>query len=71
MWDDHKQPLLQPARGKSDQKFRGKDTIISGSVASTRSGNEQGVHVTKRCGYMRDGFRVGMDPVVFDNVWLC
>ena len=40
--------MIQPVFGNSDQKFKGKDTIISGSVASMRSGNERGVNVGKQ-----------------------
>ena len=65
------QLLLQPVYGKSDQKFSGRDTIISGSVASTRSGNERGVNVGKRPGWMKEGFKVNTDPKMFDDIWLC
>ena len=66
-----KQRTLQPIFGKSGQKFKGEDTLFSGSVASLRSGNERYVLVSKRCGYIKEGFKVGMDPEVFDDVWLC
>lgn len=70
-WEEGKQRTIQPVYGKTGQKFKGKDTIFSGSVASIRSGNEREVNVTKRCGYIKAGFYVKQDPKVFDDIWLC
>ena len=36
-----------------------------------RSGNERGVNVAKRPGYIRAGFDIKQNPVVFNDVWLC
>ena len=63
--------MIQPVFGNSDQKFKGKDTIISGSVASMRSGNERGVNVSKRSGYTEEGFKLNKDQNTFNDVWLC
>ena len=67
-WRCGKQRTVQPVYGKSDQKFKGRDTIFSGAVASYRSGNEREVNVTKICGFIRKGFSIQMDPRVFNNV---
>ena len=42
-----------PGKGKTESK--GKDIIISGSVASTRQGNEQGVNISKSSGFIKEG----------------
>ena len=53
--------MIQRVFGNGDQKFKGKDTIISGSVASMRSGNERGVNVSERSGYIEEGFKLNKD----------
>ena len=39
--------VIQPMFSRSDRKFTGKETILSGSVASDRSGNERAVNRAK------------------------
>ena len=51
-------------------KFKGEDTLFSRMVASLRSGNERWILVCKRPGFIKEGFKPGMIPVVFDDVWL-
>ena len=69
-YDHGKQRTVQPVFGKSNQKFRGEDTLFSGMVASLRSGNERWILVCKRPGLIKEGFKPGMCPKVFDDVWL-
>ena len=57
--------------GKSDQQFKGSETKYSASLASDRGANEHGVNVSKRSGMIKRGFKPGMDPAMFDDVWLC
>ena len=65
------QVTVQPIFAKSDQKFGGRDTIYSGSVAALRSGNERFVNVSKRALMIKRGFDVRSDPKALDDVWLC
>ena len=67
----HNQLTAQPVFAKSDQRFKGRDTLYSSSVASDRGGNEQTVNVSKRCGIIARGFQPGTDPSMFNDVWLC
>ena len=69
-WAHGKQRTVQPVFGRSNQKFKGEDTLFSGMVASLRSGNERWILVCKRPGFIKEGFKPGMSPVVFDDVWL-
>ena len=39
-WRAGRQTVIQPMFAKSDSTFTGKQTVVSGSVASDRSGNE-------------------------------
>ena len=65
-----KQLVAQPVYAKSDQRFKGSDTLYSASIASDRGGNERGVNVSKRCGIMQRGFSAGMDTQIFQDTWL-
>ena len=56
---------------KSDQQFKGLETLFSASIAADRRGNERGVNVSKRCGYIKRGFLPGIDARTFNDVWLC
>ena len=69
--ESHNQLTAQPVFVKSDQRFRGRDTLYSASVASDRGGNERTVNVSKRCGIIARGFQPGTDPTMFNDVWLC
>ena len=66
-----KQLTAQPVFAKSDQQFKGLETLFSASIAADRGRNERGVIVAKRCGYIRRGFLPGMDARTFNDVWLC
>ena len=66
-----KQLTAQPVFAKSDQQFKGLETLFSASIAADRGGNERGVNVAKRCGYIKRGFLPGMDARTFNDVWLC
>ena len=69
-WRHDKQLIAQPVFGKSDQRFKGSDTLYSASIASDRGGNERGVNVSKRCGVIKRGFKVGMDTQIFQDNWI-
>ena len=70
-WRRGEQLTAQPIFGKSDQQFKGAETKYSASLASDRGANERGVNVSKRSGIVKRGFKPGMDPEMFDDVWLC
>ena len=65
-----KQECIQPIFAKSDRRFTGKDTVISASVASDRSGNERAVNMAKKSGYIKRGLACGSDPERLNNAWL-
>ena len=52
------------------QQFKGLETLCSASIAADRGGNECGVNVSKRCGYIKRGFLPEMDVCTFNDVWL-
>ena len=56
---------------KIDQQFKGLETLFSVSIAADRGGNERGVNVSKRRGYIKRGFLPGMDACTFNDLWLC
>ena len=64
-----KQLTQQPVFARSDEKFTGKETLRSGSLASDRSGNERAVKVSKRAGYIQRGIESQECPIRMDNVW--
>ena len=61
----------QPVYAKSDQRFKGSQTLLSASVASDRGGNKRSVNVSKRCGVIKRGFKAGMDAKMFQDTWIC
>ena len=69
--ESHNQLTAQPVFVKSDQRFRGRDTLYSASVASDRGGKERMVNVSKRCGIIARGFQPRTDPTMFNDVCLC
>ena len=54
---------------KSDQQFKGLNTLSSASIAADRGGNERRVNVSKRCDYIKRGFLPEMDACTFNDVW--
>ena len=70
-WRHGEQLTAQPIFGKSDKQFKGSETKYSASLASDRGANERGVNVSKRSDIIKRGFKPGMDPAMFDDVWLC
>ena len=67
---EHGQFTAQPIFGRSDERFTGRDTIYSASIASDRAGNERAVNVCKRSGVIQRGFKPGMDAQMFQDVWI-
>ena len=68
-WQSGGQVTLQPPSAKSDQRFKGKQTIFAGCIARDRSGNERGVNVCKRTGLVSRGFRQGTSAKRFNRGW--
>ena len=61
--------VIQPPSGKSDQWFKGTQTIYAGSIYHNRSGNERTVHVSKLSGLMIYGFRQGVSEKQSNQAW--
>jgi hypothetical protein len=68
-WGEDNQLTAQPVYAKSDERFKGTDTLYSASIASDWGGNERQVNVSKRCGIIERGFKVGMDAKAFQDTW--
>ena len=69
-WRAGKQEVIQPTFAASDKKFSAMDTIHTADVATSRSGNERGVNVSKRSGYIQRGIRPNANAGTMDDVWL-
>ena len=69
-WTEGRQLTHQPPSAKSDERFRGRQTIVAGKVAKDRSANERGVKVSKRTGLVKRGFQPGMSGKRFNYAWL-
>jgi hypothetical protein len=70
-WRKGRQLVAQPIYAKSDERFKGSDTIISASIASDRGGNERGVNISKRSGVIKRGFmNPNMDAQMFQDIWI-
>ena len=65
-----RQTVIQPVFAKSDTMFSGKDTILSGSVASDCSGNERAVKYAKMSKLLRNGLQQNGCTVMIADVWL-
>ena len=68
-WNQGRQLALQPPSSKSDQRFKGRETVFAATVAHDRSGNERAVNVCKRSGLMQRGFQENMNPIRFNYAW--
>ena len=53
---------------KRDQQSKGLRTLLNASIAADGGGNERGVNVSKRCGYIKRGFLPEMDAHTFNDV---
>eukprot|EP00957_Ditylum_brightwellii_P181472 13823628-Ditylum_brightwellii.AAC.1 len=60
---------MQPSFAKSDQKFRGIQTIASASVATDHSGNECTVNRSKLSGILKCGLQSTGDFERLNDVW--
>lgn len=66
-----KQTVQQPIfRERNQQRFTGRETLLSASIASIRSGNERAVAKAKMAGFLKKGLRPSECPERLDNVWL-
>jgi hypothetical protein len=68
-WKCGRQLVLQPEWAESDKRFSRKETLLSASVATDRSGNERGVNVSKRSWFVSRGFTPNMNPQLINNAW--
>ena len=69
-WRAGKQRVIQPIFARSDRKFSGMETLVSGSVASDRSGNERAVNRAKKSNVLKRGLKAAGCPKRINNVWL-
>eukprot|EP00957_Ditylum_brightwellii_P159732 12157329-Ditylum_brightwellii.AAC.1 len=61
---------MQPFFEKSDQKFRGIQTVVSASVATDDSGNKHTVNRNKLLGILKCGLQSAGDFEQLNGVWL-
>ena len=69
-WRAGRQTVLQPMFARSDRTFTGLETVVSGSVASDRSGNERAVNRAKQSMILKRGLYKTGCPKHLSNVWL-
>ena len=69
-WRAGRQEILQPKFAASDKRFSARDTLHTADVATSRSGNERGVNVSKRSAYIKRGIRPNAKTETMDDVWL-
>ena len=65
-----KQEVIQPNFSKSDERFSARDTIETADRATTRSGNERGVKLSKLSGYLQRGIQSNARKQTVNDVWL-
>jgi len=68
-WRAGEQLLLQPFFARSDRKFSSREVLLSGAVASDRSGNERAVNCLKSSGMIARGIHQTQDLSRFADVW--
>eukprot|EP00957_Ditylum_brightwellii_P030094 2277954-Ditylum_brightwellii.AAC.1 len=61
---------MQPSFAKSDQKFKGIQTIVSASVATDCSGNKRAMNCSKLFGILKRGLQSAGDFERLNDVWL-
>ena len=64
------QECIQPIFARSDRRFMTRETIISASVATDRSGNERGVKLAKKSGFIKRGLTSAGSPERLNYAWL-
>ena len=69
-WKTGKQRVLQPVWAESDRRFGRNETLLTGSVATDRAGNERAVNVSKRAWFLSRGFAQNMSPKRMNDAWL-
>ncbi len=67
VWRIVKQLVLQPDWSGSDHSFHWSETATLESVASDHGGNEMSVNVSKKAGYISEGFLPNTYPVQFNK----
>ena len=61
--------IMQTVFVKSDEKFSGKETLTSASVATDWSGNERAVNVMKKSRFVKRRLQPNVCPVQLDKIW--
>ena len=69
-WRAGKQLTAQPVFAKSNKKFRQKDTLSSGIIASDRACNECAVRLCKMSAYLHDGLYPHQSMKRIHYAWL-
>ena len=69
-WRAGRQEVVQPTFARSDEMFTDMETLISGSVAVDRSGNERAVRLVKLSGFLRRGLHQKGSPTRLNDMWL-
>ena len=69
-WRAGGQLLLQPFFAKSDRKFSSREVLLSGAVASDRSGNERAVRRLKSSELIARGIHQKHDLGRFSDLWI-
>ena len=64
------QECIQPIFARSDRRFNDRETVISSSIASDRSGNERGVKLAKKAGFIKRGLTSAGSPERLNYAWL-
>jgi hypothetical protein len=69
-WAAGGQLLLQPFFARGDRKFTSREVLLSGAVASDRSGNERAVNRLKSSWMLSRGIHQKQDLDIFANLWI-
>ena len=69
-WRAGGQLLLQPFFARSDRKFSSREALLSGAVASDRSGNERAVKRLKLSNFVARGIHQTQDLDRFADSWI-
>ena len=69
-WRAGRQTVMQLMFSRSDRTFTAKETIVLGSVASDRSGNERAVNRAKMSNILKRGLTQAGCPKRINNIWL-
>ena len=69
-WRAGGQLLLQPFFARSDRKFSSNEVLLSGAIATDRSGNERAVKRLKSSNMIARGIHQRLDFAEFADFWI-